>query len=215
MRLILIFLATLAVPTAAGAALTDDEIVDAVNASFKLVQDQKFAEASAMIEPVISRYEQENWPKDQRVYCGHSASETVLYMGDAAAAGAKAVDIGAPYCDALFIRAYLQTEVNDRSAALATLERLRGLAPHNLKMLGRLDEALPLYDTVAGKAALASTEQLEGHWNAIALRGIGWIRVEQKRWAEGEQAYRDSQKFEPDNDIARHELEFIEKNRTD
>ena len=225
MRNDLLSLALLAIPTTAGASLTNDDVEVVVNAAFKLLDAGLFEQASQKIEPIIARYESENWPKDQRVYCGHSAPETLLYMTSGAVADANSIDIGAPYCDALFLRAYLQTEANDGDEALATLARLRELAPENaqyivelahvLKMRGRLDEALTLYRSVPGKAALAPTDALEKRWNAVALRGIGYILIEQRKWAEGEQAYRDSQKFDPDSEIARNELDFIKKNRTD
>ncbi len=77
-----------------------------------------------------------------------------------------------------------------------------------LAALHRSPEALGQLD-----AYLARNPDLPDEMKANALRKRGYVLVELERWDEAETAYKDSLKFEPDDETAQSELEYITANR--
>jgi tetratricopeptide (TPR) repeat protein len=73
----------------------------------------------------------------------------------------------------------------------------------SLARLGRLPDALAAYDEGLKLAAIDDKGKARMH------RGRGYVLTEMERLDEAEAAYRESLKFEPDNKIAKGELDYI------
>jgi tetratricopeptide (TPR) repeat protein len=70
---------------------------------------------------------------------------------------------------------------------------------------GRLPEALALYDQITDINAHVSARNL-----AVARRGKGFVLIEMDDLDGAEQAFRSSLEIDPDNEVALHELTYIE-----
>jgi len=127
------------------------------------------------------------------------------------------------WCDALLVKGYALNELKRPIEAEAALKLLVGRAPANaqyqieyaytVRVNGDLPRALEVY-LQAEKLASKLPDKNEGsHLRAMALRGQGFTLSDLKRWDEAVKAYKRSQKYEPDSEIARNELQYIEQNR--
>jgi len=70
---------------------------------------------------------------------------------------------------------------------------------------GRLSEALALYNQITEINAHVSARDL-----AVARRGRGFVLIEKGDLDGAELAFRSSLEIDPDNDVALHELQYIE-----
>ena len=127
------------------------------------------------------------------------------------------------WCDAMFVKGYALIELKRPAEAAQVLETLVGHDPNNpnylaeyavaLRSTGQLDSALKMYQRAGKAASRLDNKQAADHWRAVALRGEGYVYIELQRWDDAVKAYKRSQKYEPNDEIARSELKFIEENR--
>ncbi len=132
--------------------------------------------------------------------------------------GAKTVEQheGLPYGVLGFVIGWIEFEhkdyasaVNDYAKGLKNSPNLPSLESEyvlTLSLLGRNDDALLSID-----GFVAANSGLSDHDHANLLRKRGYVLVELKRWDEAATAYKDSLKLEPDNDLAKSELDYIAK----
>lgn len=134
--------------------------------------------------------------------------------------GKKIVTVADPYpVMALYLGSYYN-EIGHPADALRVLEREKarnigtmgdhcaGLTSERaiaLLQLRRLDEALAVYDEGL------KLDNIDDKGKARMHRGRGYVLTEMGRLDEAEAAYKESLKFEPDNAIARGELDYIAK----
>lgn len=71
---------------------------------------------------------------------------------------------------------------------------------------GRLEQAM---DEYRAALALTRTHPEEASTQGVALRGIGWVQVEQGDLDAAQASYEQSLQIEPGNPTARHELDYI------
>lgn len=74
--------------------------------------------------------------------------------------------------------------------------------------LGRNQEALALFDQVLSQSGFVSP-----HKKAVALRGNGYVFIEEGDLDAAEKTFLESLEFEPDSMLAKNELEFIASQR--
>lgn len=118
------------------------------------------------------------------------------------------------YPRACYYLGYLEIEAGRYDDALRFLEFGRSLEPtnpalaieqaHALALAGRYFEACRLYDEVQTPGP-----HVRGEHVARALRGKGWVLTERGALGSAEKCYRKSQEYEPDNEVAAKELEYI------
>lgn len=176
------------------------------------------------IEPVLAHYEQAYRGDKRRVYCARTVQETLLYMIKAAADGTSAVAIDDTWVSALYLKAFVLSDLGRVGEARPVLERARALAPSHSRVLSELatvygplgdkdwPRALATYAEAADASAL-SPEPDRGFDKARALRGQGYVLVELGRWAEAEAAYHAALVALPGDKMAIREIEFIRQKR--
>jgi tetratricopeptide (TPR) repeat protein len=135
--------------------------------------------------------------------------------------GGVTVSVENDWCEAMLVKGYALNELKRSPEAAQVLEGLIRHDPNNAHYLieyaytvrvnGQLERSLDLYKQ-AEKVA-AKTGQGAAHWRAAALRGQGYDYTELQRWDDATKAYERSFKYEPDNDIARNELQYIAQHR--
>lgn len=84
---------------------------------------------------------------------------------------------------------------------------------YTVRVNGQLERALDLYKKAEKVAANVSDRETAAHWRAAALRGQGYAYTDLQRWDDATKAYQRSLKYEPSNDIARNELQYVEQHR--
>lgn len=200
-----------------------DEIDSGLAEASRTLEAGDFEGAAAKAHAVAARFDAQNSAAGTTYYCAHSQAETLVYAIPAKPGGQRIVVTGPDWCDALFLEAYALGELKRPAEAIKLLRRLTVLAPMRAQYRNELgyaleqvrdpDGALESYQVSRKLAAKDSPVGADPHMEAAALRGIGYALVEKGDLDGAEKAYRDSQKLEPDNPIARNELEYIAKQR--
>jgi tetratricopeptide (TPR) repeat protein len=114
--------------------------------------------------------------------------------------------------------AFIAVERKDFSAALEMLAKAAEIAPYwpeplteqgfVLNQLGKHAEALAKY---RGALELANGFPAATYAKALTLRGLGFTLVELQDFARARDAYQQSLQLEPDNPLAKRELDYIRK----
>ena len=172
----------------------------------------------ALVDPIIARAMLKD-AKDPTAICpGAAAAFFQSYMK-----GNFSVSVENDWCDAMLVKGYALNELKRPAEAAQVLEALVRHDPNNAQYLieyaytvrvnGQLEQSLDLYKQAEKVASKFSDRQGAAHWHAAALRGQGYAYTELQRWDDATKAYQRSFKYEPDNDIARNELQYIQQHR--
>jgi tetratricopeptide (TPR) repeat protein len=118
------------------------------------------------------------------------------------------------YPRAFYYLGYLQIEKGEYEKAISLLDIGLYLEPENPKLmiekaqalikLRRYEEALGLFDDVVSQNGYVNPSD-----KARALRSKGFIFIEKGDVNSAERFFLDSLQYEPDNDVAKHELRII------
>jgi tetratricopeptide (TPR) repeat protein len=188
-----------------------------------LIVDQKPGDAVALLDKVIAANEARHPDKAQQIYCGRSQEEVLMYMLEAAAAKRSAVALDPTYCDAIFLKGFALIDLRRPAEARAYIERAVAMAPHNAYYRGELaegyktehdlDKAYALFEQAAGDAREFTPKDSKTFELARALRGMGWVRNEQRRFDEAEKLFRQCLQLDPNDPKAKSELDYIAQQR--
>ena len=182
----------------------------------------KVAESLPVLDQAISYHSRRYADEKRQIYCGGSSSETIAYMGMAAAAKRDAVAISPDYCDALFMKGYALIDQGSVPDGIVLLEQALKMAPEHAHYLNELGYAyqqlkdwpksLAAYQHARDAAGLAEKDQVIEE-RCRALRGMGFAYIERAEWDAAEQAFRDCLKIDPTNTKSQGELIYIRRNR--
>jgi tetratricopeptide (TPR) repeat protein len=184
----------------------------------ELLQSGKPDQSLTLVDGIIERAMLKD-AKDPTAICpGAAAAFLQSYMGDKVV-----VTVENDWCDAMLIKGYALNELKRPTEAAQVLEALVRHGPSNpqylieyaytIRVNGQLERALELYKKAEKLAGSVQDREAAAHWRAAALRGQGYSYTDLQRWDEATKAYQRSLKYEPDNDIARNELQYIEQHR--
>ena len=172
----------------------------------------------ALVEPIIAQA-MLNEAKDPRAVCPSAA----VALLQSFMKNNYSVSIENDWCDAMLVKGYALNELKRPSEAAQVLGTLVGHAPYDpnylieyaytIRVNGELERSLDLYKQAETAASKLQDRQSETHLRAVALRGQGFALTELQRWDDSKRAYERSLKYEPENEIARNELRYIEENR--
>tara|TARA_B100000678_G_scaffold146139_1_gene122091 strand:- start:601 stop:1389 length:789 start_codon:yes stop_codon:yes gene_type:complete len=214
-------LAVCAIGSPASAQDAGEAMDKALEHGFDALRAGDAEKAQEIIASAVTTFE-DSFEEGVDVYCASSPTATITYMALAASQKHDAIAVTDSYCDARFLLAYQLAEDGQYDAAAKAIEKVLVNDPMNSHYLnelgfarshgGDLSGGLEAYRSAQGYAGLAD-ESDQPHWTALALRGQGWVLIEQGQWDEAEAAFRESLQFEPDNEVAKSELEYIAQNR--
>lgn len=184
----------------------------------ELLRAGQAEQSLALVDPIIERASLDE-AKDPSAICpGAAAAFLQSFM-----AGGVSVTIENDWCEAMLVKGYALNELKRTAEAERVLEALVRHDPSNPQYLieyaytvrvnGQLERSLELYKEAEKLAPKFRDRESAVHWRAAALRGQGYAYTELKRWDEAVKAYQRSFKYEPDNEIARRELQYIEQTR--
>lgn len=172
----------------------------------------------ALVEPIIAQAMLKE-AKDPAAICPSAAAAFLQTFMK----GSFTVSVENDWCDAMLVKGYALNELKRPAEAAQVLEALvrhDQNNPHYLieyaytvRVNGQLERSLDLYKQAEKVASKVPDRESAGHWRAVALRGQGYAYTELQRWDDATKAYERSFKYEPNNDIARNELQYIEQHR--
>lgn len=204
---------------------------DKLNDALVLLNDQKPAETIAALDPLLAEYERTYAGEKRQIFCGMNQNETVAYMLSAAADATKgkaknpngAVAAEAGWCTALWAKGFALIDLKRLDEGLPFLERSAAMAPSHAHYVSELAYAYQAqgkwqlsYDTYVRavdsvglvEAEADKTRELRRSW-----WGMSYDLVELGRWDEAEAMLHKTLKLVPDDERAKHELEYIAKAR--
>lgn len=175
-------------------------------------------QALALVDPIVAQAMLED-AKDPAAICPNAAASVLQSFMK----GSFSVSVENDWCDAMLFKAYALNELKRPAEAEQILKILVGHAPNNAQYLneyaytvrvnGDPERAFDLYKRAEKIASKLPDRKNAAHWRAVALRGQGYVHIELQRWDDATKAYQRSFKYEPENELARNELRYIEENR--
>ena len=215
MRLIILCLfASFAIASPAAAAPNDE--------AWELIRDKKPAKAIEKLDRIIAGQEREHAGETRRIYCAHTPEETLTYMTMAATDGKSAVALDPTWCMAIFLKGFALIDLNRPDDARPYLERAVEMAPMNSQFLSELaewhkvrhewTEAYALFERAEPASDLSLAANRQFH-KARAIRGMGFVLIEQGRLDDAEKLFRKCLEMDPNDEKAKIELEYIRQQR--
>lgn len=184
----------------------------------ELLKSGQAHQALALADQIIAEA-MLNDAKDPTATCpGEAAAVLQTFMK-----GNFTVTVDNDWCDAMLVKGYALNELKRPVEAAEVLRTLVGHAPNNAQYLieyaytvrvnGERERSLDLYKQAEKIAAKFPDRESGMRLRAASLRGQGYVYIELERWDDATKAYQKSRKYEPDNEIARNELQYIADHR--
>ncbi len=183
-------------------------------------------------DPVIQKFSQSNQHPDVQVYAAHSMQETLMYTAMAAVAGkdkstgkTKSIVVDGTWTDALEMKAYALTELGRMDEAKIVLQQAIALSPEyptpwielgsDYQTEKNWPAAMDAYQHGEDAANFLDDGDFKTEKLTRALRGKAFVLTELGRLDESEALYKRCLSMNPDDGMARHELDYIEHMRKD
>jgi tetratricopeptide (TPR) repeat protein len=208
-------------------APTGEQISGYLEAGRNLLMKGLPAEAIRQyFDPVILKFSQANQDPDVQVYAAHSMQETLMYTAMAAATGkdksggkSKSIVVDGTWTDALEMKAYALAELGRIDEAKNVLLQAIALSPEyptpwielgsDYQTEKNWPAAMDAYQHGEDAADLLDDGALKTEKLTRALRGKAFVLTELGRLDESEALYKRCLSMNPDDGMARHELDYI------
>jgi tetratricopeptide (TPR) repeat protein len=226
---ILVSLATPAMPLgaawAAPAAADSQQNVEAaaIDQAFAAIGAKDPAKAIALVEPIIAAQDAAHRKDPRRYYSAGSPTETLAYAGLGARDGKETVVVGPEWGTANFVKGFALIDLGKSDEARKYLERAVELSPFNAQFLGELGEwhkarhewpqAYELFQRGEAVANMMPSEDSQKYFLRRALRGQGYVLIEQGKLDQAEALFRRCLQIDPDDAGAKNELNYIAQQR--
>ncbi|MFT3978405.1 MAG: hypothetical protein QM688_15045 [Sphingomonas bacterium] len=183
-----------------------------------LLKEGHADQALALVDPIITQAMLKDANNPTATCPSAAAAVLQLFMK-----GDFSISVENDWCEAMLVKGYALNELKRSTEAEEVLKTLVGHAPNDAQYLieyaytvrlnGGLERALSLYKQAEKLASKIQNRKSAAHWQAAALRGQGYAYIDLQRWDDATKAYQRSFKYEPENEIARNELRYIEEHR--
>src|SRR5699024_4263644 len=181
------------------------------------------------LSDVIHHYETTYGNRDVVVFSAKDPVRSLVYLASVASAseeaqksgkpGTSAIVVGPAWAMAHWARAYAYNALGQYGKARGELEQALALAPMNSQYRSELaytylkakdwDKAISLYREAEANAELAPEDDAT-RLKCVALRGQGYVLVEQHQLDDAAKAYKQCLKLNPDDRKSRGELHYID-----
>lgn len=187
-----------------------------------LLQAGKTDEAIAFLDRIIADSRGSPGAERRRLYAARTPAEGLLYMMQAAKDGEDAILVDRVYAHAWYLKGYALIELGHVDQAADALDAALRMSPRNAHYLserGHLFQIQKDWQAMLGSyrqaeaAAGISPPEFHDSDLARALRGQGYALIELQQLDQAQAVFERSLTLEPENRIARNELEYIRRLR--
>ena len=206
-------------PSQSTASDEDKAVAKLLSDTAPLVQARRFPEAVQQYDKVIASYEQAFHDEKTRYFSARTLTESLLYLAEAANAGASAVSVSRNWGDAHYLKAYALTEMGRTQEAKASLQRAIALSPRNSHFLSELanhyqrekdwPQAIKTYELAEAAANEFSPPERKSTELSRAWRGLAFVAVEQGRLSDAESLYLKCLALNQNDTMAANELQYV------
>ena len=200
-------------------AATDAKEVDEIGQAYEIIKAGKPADAMRILDALIARFEKQYANEKRQIFSSRSLGESLIYTSLSQKIGKDVLVLKEDWATAYFLKGYVLIDMKRFEEAKPQLDRAIALAPMNAQFLSERGEwyksrkdwlkAYANFES-ASTAADFSPEDIKDHDKARALRGMGFVKIEMNELQEAKKLFRQSLKLEPDNSVAKSELQYIE-----
>ena len=187
-----------------------------------LIKERKPGEAIAILDQLLAEEERAHAGEGRRIMSARSSAETLMYALEGATENRETVVVGPTWSMAVFLKGFALIDLGRADEAKPLLEKAVEMAPMNSQFLAELGEwhkgrrqwteAYALFERAADATGI-SPEALQRAEKGRALRGMGFVLIEQGRLGEAEKVFRKCLKLDPNDQSAKNELQYIREQR--
>jgi tetratricopeptide (TPR) repeat protein len=209
--------------SAAAALAREAELARLLDSASRLLAAHKAQEAIAPLDQVIAAYEAQYRSVKYRVYSARTEPESAVYVDAARKDGVDAVVVTPSFAYAYSMKAFALLELKRLVDARVQLEKALALAPQNARVLTELGttyqieknwtQAEQIFTRAVDAARLYSPAGLRKAEMAGALRGVGYVFIEQGRLDDAEKVFKECIRNDANDPAAKRELDYIAKLR--
>ena len=182
--------------------------------ALQLVQEKKFDDALEQLDYVVMRFEMTHVKTNVPFICASSQEEVDRYRKEIGRPDAMWLDWA--YMQAYFIKAFVASEQERYTDALALLDKAAAMAPYDPSVpcekgnvYNKTHKAEKGLEQCRKAYELAKASDRYKNQQALALRGMGFAYVELGDLDKAEEAQQKSIEIEPDSSVAKRELKYI------
>lgn len=196
----------------------DPQMVKLLQDARHLIDSKNAAAAIGKCDTVISAFKAHYGASKQKIFCGRTPAETLVYMLKAAVDKNNAIGLSSTWTDAYFMKAYALQDLHQLGEAKATLQQALKMSPFNAQYLAELGEinaleknwskAEQLYREAEDNAPLSPPEARADDL-AKARRGLGYVLVELGKLDEAEKKYQQCIAANSNDTKAKAELQYV------
>jgi len=180
-------------------------------------------EAMPLLDEAIRLFEQRFASEKRQLFAAGSQPEALLYLLDAANAQKEAVVVDGRWAELFYLRAYAHNELGELEAGKRDLDALLRLSPANALALNERgfyfnrqknwQAAAGDFEEAADVCKLNENPADRQLQCAAAQRGLAFTLTERGRWQDAEAIYQRLLQENPQDERAKHELEYIRQQR--
>ena len=201
-----------------------DDMRRRVEAAMALLQRGQAAQALPQLDKLVAEADAVFKRDTQnRVYAADDRNFVIASLLEAAKRKQSAVVVSTDWIAPLYARAYALIELGQLDRARADLDRVLAISPYTPRALGeRAQISMHRKDFAAAEVDLNKMReygQMSANpadaigYQGFALRGLGYIAVERKKWDKALGFYNEALKLNPNDDKAKAEIDFIRRSR--
>lgn len=191
-----------------------------LNEGALLAQSRKPIEAISYFDKIIAGYEDAYKGEEAKLYSARWQVESLMYLLESANAKTSAKVVSANWAYAYYLKAYSLLELGRNSEAKALLERSLELSPRNSQFLSEMGniyqrernwpKALEVFQAAESAAREFTPQESKNIELSRALRGLGYVYVEQGKLDDAEKIYRQCVELDSNDSKALNELRYIQ-----
>ena len=178
--------------------------------------------ALKMVEPIIAAHDKIIADEKRQVYGARTQTETLVYLMMPGPNKEGVIVMGPSWGAALYIKGYALIDLQRGDEARIFLERAVAMSPYNAQFIAELaewhkarhewEEALALFQR-AQEASEVSPDNSKVGEKGRAMRGIGFVQIEQGKLSEAESTFNKCLELDPGDERAKGELSYIVQQR--
>lgn len=184
-----------------------------------LIQDKKPTEAISVLDQIISSEEAMHSNREEVFFSARSMTEAILYAGVGATQKKRTIVVDGTWANAYFFKAFALVDLGRPDEAKPYFDKAIALAPMNSQFFAERGEwfksrkdwanAYADFQSASGFAEFAPDKTTQSFEKRRGLRGMAFVRTEQRQLKEAEKLLRECLKIDSSDGTAKHELDYV------